>query len=322
MILVKTPLRISFVGGYTDYEEFYTKYPGRVISSTIDKSVYIAISKKFSGDIRVSYSHTENVLTSAEVQHTRVRNILQKLGIEKGIEIVSIADLPSKGIGLSSSSAFTIGLLKGLNRFLGNSTYSEYLARESYEIEKKEGAGKQDQYTISYGGLNMIDFNKDGMVKVHPIHLSSKTKNDFEKHLMFFYTAKTREAKNLLEVSKTRIVDNFETLKKISDAVPVFLERLEKEDFKGIGSLLSEMWELKKGLAPGISDEEIDRMYNLGITNGAWGGRLMGAGGGGFMMLIVPPHNQSKVRKALAEWREVDIKLTNHGSEIVYETVS
>lgn len=323
MIVIKTPLRISFVGGGTDFEGFYKKYPGRVVSTTIDKSVYISISKKFTGDIRVSYSQTEIVPTSKDVKHTRVRAVLEKMKILKGVEIVSIADLPSEGTGLASSSAFTVGLIKGLKAFVGKDIKVKDLAEGACDVEIKmlgEPIGKQDQYAVAYGGLNIINFNKNGKITVDPIYLDPIKKENFQKHLMFFYTDKTRQANSILKEQKNNINDKFETLKKMSDMVPVFVELLERGDFKGMGLLLNEAWILKKNLSSNISNGGIEEMYNLALLNGAWGGKILGAGGGGFLMLMVPPSKQNSVRKALSKWREVKFLFSESGSKIVYQT--
>jgi D-glycero-alpha-D-manno-heptose-7-phosphate kinase len=323
MIVVKTPLRISFVGGGTDLEDFYCQYPGRVISTSIDKAVYITVSEKFSGDIRVSYSDTEIVGHRKEVKHTRVKAILEKLDIEKGVEIVSIADLPSEGTGMASSSAFTVGLLKALYSYKGQHVAAEQLAHQACEVEigmLKEPIGKQDQYAVACGGLNMITFNPDGSVKVDPIHLDPTTKEQFQQHLMFFYTAKTRSAGSVLTEQKNNITAKFEVLKKMSDMVPVFYEMLEQGDFKSMGELLHEAWMLKRELSSGISNSEIDTMYETALSHGAWGGKILGAGGGGFLMLFVPPEEQDNVRFGLSAWREVKFRFSEGGSKIVYQS--
>lgn len=318
MILVKTPLRISLIGGSTDIEDFYTKYPGRCITAAINKYVYITISKKFEGDVRVSYSHTETVPTSKEIKNSRVRAVLEKLGIEKGMQIVSIGDLPGEGIGLASSSAFTVGLLNGVHKFLGNKVDAEQLAREACEIEidvLKEPIGKQDQYATAYGGVNLINFNKDG-VTVEPIYTKS-----FEEHLMFFYTGKTRSASAILSAQKLNFETNFEALKKVSDMVPIFHDKMLTGDWKGMGLLLHEAWMLKRELAVGITDDEIDKIYKAAREKGAWGGKIVGAGGGGFLMLMVEPSKQDAVRSVIP-YQEVKFEITDRGSEIVYETIS
>lgn len=310
------------MGGGTDLEDFYRQYPGRVISTSIDQSVYITVSEKFAGDIRVSYSDTEIVPHRKEVRHTRVNAILEKLDIEKGIEIVSIADLPSEGTGMASSSAFTVGLLKALHAYKEEHVTSEQLAEQACEVEigmLKEPIGKQDQYAAACGGLNMITFNPDGTVTVDPIHLDPTTKEDFQKHLMFFYTAKTRSAGSVLTEQKSNITSKFEVLKKMSDMVPVFYEMLERADFKSMGALLHDAWLLKKELSSGISNSEIDGMYEAALAHGAWGGKILGAGGGGFLMLFVPPEQQENVRFGLSQWREVKFRFSDGGSKIVYK---
>lgn len=322
MILVKTPLRVSFIGGSTDIENFYSQHPGRCISTTIDQYVYIAINEKFDGDVRVSYSQTEIVPTRKEVKHTRVKAVMERLGVEKGVEIVSISDLPSGGTGLGSSSAFTVGLLNGLAKFDGAWLSSNYLAELACKIEidvLEEPIGKQDQYSCAYGGLNLINFDKDG-VKVEPIILEDRLKQNFQDHLMFFYTEKTRSASTILANQKLNFDVNFKALKKISNMVLMFHEMLKVGNFRDMGFLLDEAWMLKRDLATGITDNEIDRMYETALKNGAWGGKIVGAGGGGFLMLMVEPSKQEAVAIALASYREVKFKFSDKGSEIVYQT--
>lgn len=321
MILVKTPLRISFIGGSTDFEDFYLKHGGRVVSTTIDKYVYINISKKFAGDVRVSYSKTEISATSKDIKHTRVKEVLEKLNIDKGVEIVTVADLPSEGIGLGSSSAITVGLLQGLHKFKGNTTTDGQLANEACEVEidtLKEPIGKQDQYAVAFGGMNMFDFNKDGTIQVSSLKFEPRIIKGFQEHLMFFYTGITRSASSILKQQKEKLEDNVKVLKKVSSMVHPFIEKLGIGDFQGIGELFDEAWQLKKSLADGITDKKIDKMYGLAKKNGAYGGKILGAGGGGFLMVLAPPQFQDKIRSAIP-WQEVDIKFSNEGSKIVYE---
>lgn len=317
MILVKAPLRISFVGGGTDFEDFYQHYPGRVISTTIDQSVYINVSRKFDGDIRVSYSQTEIVPTRADVKHTIARAALEKLEIENNVEIVTLADVPS-GTGLASSSAFAVGLLQGLHALKGETISTKQLAQEACDVEidmLKEPIGKQDQYAVAYGGLNVIHFNSD--VTVSRIVLEPGLKDEFQKHLMFFYMGKARAAGSILKEQKENISAKFEVLKAMSDMVVPFGDALKHGNFKEVGELLHEGWMLKKELATNISYEEADLVYEFARCQGAWGGKILGAGGGGFLMLCVPPEKQEQIRRMLS-WREVDIKFSNDGSKIVW----
>jgi len=304
MIFVRTPLRISFVGGGTDFEDFYKEHGGAVISATIDKYVYVTVNPKFDGDVRVSYSQTEIVPTSGELKHTRVKAVLEKLDIEKGVEIVTISDVPS-GTGLGSSSALTVGLLKGLGS-------KGDLADDACEIEigmLGEQIGKQDQYACAHGGLNLITFGEN-TINVSPIKIDTQ---ELQNHLMFLYTGKTRLANSIL-----RNKFDTEVLKKISKTVSPFYDALIKRDFYAMGKILHHGWMLKKQL-DGVSNDEIDRVYETALDNGAWGGKILGAGGGGFLMLMVEPSKQEQVRQAI-KWREVKFKFSNKGSEIIYQT--
>ncbi|OFZ59198.1 MAG: hypothetical protein A3D92_17480, partial [Bacteroidetes bacterium RIFCSPHIGHO2_02_FULL_44_7] len=256
MIIIRTPLRISFVGGGTDFENFYRKYPGRVLSTSIDKYVYVGLNPKFDGNIRVSYSETEDVKNRSEIKHPLARFALEETGIEKGIEITSVGDIPGKGTGLGSSSSFTVGLLQGLHSFLGEYIAPDALAEKACKIEiEKAGSpiGKQDQYAATFGGLNVITFNCDGKIDVEPIYLAPKIKEDFQNHLMLFYTGVQRSANPILAEQRDNIDKKFEFLKKLSDLVPVFRNSLEKGDFKKLGELLHQNWLWKKELSSGIA---------------------------------------------------------------------
>ena len=286
MIIIRTPLRISFVGGGTDFENFYRKYPGRVLSTSIDKYVYVGLNPKFDGNIRVSYSETEDVKNRSEIKHPLARFALEETGIEKGIEITSVGDIPGKGTGLGSSSSFTVGLLQGLHSFLGEYIAPDALAEKACKIEiEKAGSpiGKQDQYAATFGGLNVITFNCDGKIDVEPIYLAPKIKEDFQSHLMLFYTGIQRSSKPILSEQKDNIDKKFEFLKNLSDLVPVFKNHLEKGDFQKLGELLHQNWLWKKELSSGISpsrngaqgEGEAVEARKDGSGSGAWSRRFL-----------------------------------------------
>lgn len=321
MIISQTPLRISFVGGGTDFEDFYRQYPGRVLSTTIDKYMYINIHQKFDGMIKISYSKTENVERRDQIQHTRVKAALEEVGIERGIEIGSMADIPSHGTGLGSSSSYTVGLLNGLFAFLNKHIAIPDLAEKACQIEidkLKEPIGKQDQYAVASGGLNLITFNCDGKIEVEPIYLTPKLKEDFQNHLLLFYTGLQRSATPILAEQKQNIAKKFDFLKKMSDMVPVFKTFFEKGDFQKMGELLHQGWMMKKELSSGISNPQIEEMYNLALKAGAWGGKILGAGGGGFLLVIASPENQPKIKEALNKYQLMPFRFSESGSKIVF----
>ena len=322
MIISKTPLRISFVGGGTDFEDFYKKYPGRVLSTSINKYIYLTINPKFDGQIRVSYSKTENVAHRNEIEHPIVKTALEHMGIEKGVEIVSVADIPGKGTGLGSSSSFAVGLLKALHHLQGKQVLPGELAKLACQIEiNKLGSpiGKQDQYAAAFGGLNVVTFNTDGRVTVDPITLSEKVKEDFQNHILTFYTGIERQANGILHEQKQNIGNTFEFLKKLSDMVLPFKEALVKGDFQQMGSILHQNWLLKKELATGISSPRIDQMYQKALVAGAYGGKILGAGGGGFLLVLAPPEKHQSITAALSEYRNVTFKFSEGGSSIVLD---
>lgn len=323
MIISQTPLRISFIGGGSDFEDFYCQYPGRVLSTTINKYIYITLNPKFDGTIRISYSKTENVENRDQIEHPLVRTVLEETGIEKGIEITSVADIPGKGSGLGSSSSFTIGLLKGLYSFLGKNVSSNFLAEKACQIEiEKNGSpiGKQDQYAAAFGGLNLITFNCDGKIEVDPISLTPQLKEDFQNHLLLFYTGLQRPAQSILTEQKENIEQNFDFLKKMSEMVLVFRNFLKGSNFQKMGEILNQAWIIKKELSSGISNPQIDEMYDSALRAGAWGGKILGAGGGGFLLLMAPLESQPKIKEVLNNYKLTPFRFTKSGSKIVFKS--
>jgi len=323
MIVVSTPFRISFVGGGTDFEKFYRQYPGRVLSTTINKYIYVGLNKKFDDQIRISYSKTENVENRGQIEHPIVKAALEEMGIEKGLEIVSVGDIPGSGTGLGSSSSFTVGLLNSLHAFSNKYVSCADLAEKACKIEidmVRSPIGKQDQYIAAFGGLNVITFNTDGTIDVDPVYLSPKIKEDFQNHLMLFYTGIQRSSNPILSEQRENIDKKFEFLKKLSDLVPIFRTALEKGDFQKLGELLHQNWLMKKELSSGISNPEIEKMYNLALENGAWGGKILGAGGGGFLLIIAPLQNQEKIKTALGQYKLTPFRFTESGSKIIFKS--
>lgn len=323
MIITSTPFRISFVGGGTDFEDFYRQYPGRVLSTSINKYVYICINQKFDNRIRVSYSKTEEVEKPEQIQHPIVKAALEQMSINKGIEIVSVGDIPGAGTGLGSSSSFAVGLLGGLYAYLGKYADSAQLAEQACQIEiQKMGSpiGKQDQYAAAFGGLNVITFNCDGKIEVEPVYLDAKIKEGFQSHLMMFYTGMQRSSNPILAEQKSNIGEKLEFLKKLSDLVPVFKDNLEMGDFKKLGELLHQNWLWKKELSSGVSNPQLEEMYGRALEAGAWGGKILGAGGGGFLLVLAPIENQEKIKEALKEYQLTPFRFTEAGSKIIFKS--
>lgn len=323
MIISRTPLRISFFGGGTDIKDFYEKEGGAVLSAAIDKYIYATVNKKFDDQIRISYSKTEIVAAIDEVKHELVREAMKHTGIVKGIEITTISDIPSHGTGLGSSSTFTVGILHALHAYRGEHISAETLAKEACMIEidmVKEPIGKQDQYIAAYGGLQFIQFNKDGSVYIDPIVCSSEMKEELQNYLMLFYTGMTRRASTILSEQKANSSNNklseLRSLKALAYEAKRMLERgRSMEEF---GRLLDEGWKIKRTLASGISNNEIDQMYGIAKKAGALGGKIAGAGGGGFLLLCVPENRRESVRNALSGLKEVRLKIEPQGSKIIH----
>jgi D-glycero-alpha-D-manno-heptose-7-phosphate kinase len=323
MIISRTPFRISFVGGGSDMETFYSGHQGAVLSSSIDKYMYISSHKYFySNQIQVKYSRTETVHSLDELQHPLLREALRKAGISGGIEISSIADIPA-GTGMGSSSSFTVGLLHNLYAINRKYVTHEELAREACEIEidiLKEPIGKQDQYAASYGGLNIIYFNRDGSVKVEPLYIKSDVYNALEENLIMFYLGSQRKASDILSEQKKNASseDKFNILKQMVGLVFDLRHCMYSENLSDFGKILHENWILKQKLASKISNPEIDEIYAAGLKNGASGGKLLGAGGGGFMLFYCEKEKQAKLKSALNKYETIDFKFEHDGSKIIY----
>ena len=324
MIISKTPMRMSFVGGGSDLASFYRRHGGAVVSTAIDKYMYITVNRKFDSGIRASYALTEEVEAAHQIKHPLIRAGLTTVGIDGGIEIASMADIPSKGTGLGSSSSFTVGLLHALYGFKHQYVSNEQLAAQSCHIEIEicgDPIGKQDQYAAAYGGLNYIRFHPDDSVSVDPIICSADTLTRLQDQIVVFYTGRSRGAGELLAeqskktASETRVQD---TLVKMVALAEDLKRELEHNNLDAFGEILHENWMLKKTLVEGISDSELDDWYETARRAGALGGKLLGAGRGGFMMFFAPPERHEAIVHALPGMREVRFRFDNNGSQIIF----
>jgi len=322
MILTKTPFRVSFAGGGSDLPEFYRHSGGAVLSSTIDKAMYIALHPYFHDKIRIKYSRTEDVASVSEIEHPLVRECLNLVGIERGMEIASFADVPA-GTGMGSSSAFTVGLLHALYARAGKSPTAHELATAACEIELERVAtpiGKQDQFAAAYGGLNFIQFHADGKVDVHPVRCSVKTREELSGRLMFFYIGQERPAASILTEQARNMGDKvkFGRVQEMVELANELRAALEKDNLDSFGDILDRGWQLKRGLAAGITNDVVEANYRLARKAGAAGGKLLGAGAGGFLLLSCRKEKQQQVREALSALREMPVELTTSGSEVVH----
>jgi D-glycero-alpha-D-manno-heptose-7-phosphate kinase len=322
MILAKAPFRISFAGGGSDLPEFYRRHTGVVVSTTIDKSMYIAVHPYFHDKIRIKYSRTEDASNTAEIQHPLVRECLRNMKIECGMEIASFADVPA-GTGMGSSSAFTVCLLHALHTLAGREPSAQELAETACHIEIDQVAepiGKQDQYATAFGGLNCYRFHADESVEVSPLACSDVTRKELNRRLMLFYTAGQREASSILREQSRNMSDpaKFAAVVQLAALADELCAALERSELDSVGDILHQGWLLKSGLAHGITNDAIESSYRLAREAGAEGGKLLGAGSGGFLLLCCRPERQPQVREALALLQEMPFAMSNEGSRVLY----
>ena len=324
MIISRTPLRISFVGGGSDIPAYYKHKSGAVVSTAINKYIYITVNKKFDNKIRASYSQTENVDNASQIKHPLIRECLKKVGIERGIEVTSMSDIPSEGTGLGSSSSYTVGLLNAMYAYKGKYASAEKLAKEASEIEieiLKNPIGKQDHYIAAYGGLQFIQFLPDDSVTLNPIICSLEIKKKLEKQLLLLYTGLTRSSNKILEKQSQNMAKSGKSREIMDQMVEVAYEMqkmLNSNSTKNFGQLLNENWLLKRKMAQGVSSRAIDKWYRISKKNGAEGGKILGAGGGGFLLLYAKERNRGRILQSLKELKPTDFNLEPQGSKIIF----
>ncbi len=323
MIISRTPFRISFFGGGTDYPAWYRRHGGAVVATTIDKYCYIScryLPPFFEHRIRVVYSKIENCQTVDEIAHPAVREVLRYLNIDRGVEIHHDGDLPARS-GMGSSSAFTVGLLHALHALKGQISHKHDLALESIHIEQnllQETVGSQDQVSAAYGGFNSITFHPNDAISVRPITISPERAHELNAHLMLFYTGIKRTASAIAESFVNYLADKSRQMRILKDMVEESVSILSSgHDLAPFGELMNEAWQLKRSLSAQVSNSEVDTVYAQAMAAGALGGKLTGAGGGGFLLLFVPPERQLQVREALANLLYVPFKFEYSGSQII-----
>lgn len=324
MIIVRTPLRISFVGGGSDMPAFYDKTDGMVVCTAIDKYVYAIVKERFDDLIYVNYSVKECVSSVSEIKHDLVREAMRITGVEKGIEITTLADIPSTGSGLGSSSSITVALLHALYTYQNMLVTSEQLAEEACRIEIDilgKPIGRQDQYAAAFGGINKFTFKKNHATIRDKVILPPQQIRKFSGSILLFYTGIARSADLILSEQKSNLKssDKFENMKKIADLVDPFINCLKEGDIEGCGRLLGKNWELKKKMASGISNDITDEMYKMAIDAGAYSGKIAGAGGGGFMFLLAPVEKHEKISAALNAYRELPFMIEEGGSKVIFD---
>lgn len=323
MIITKAPLRMSFVGGGTDLPSFYQTTKGSVISTSINKYVYITVHHRFEENIRVAYSEIEISKSFKDVKHPLIRNVAKILGIERNLEISSVADIPSGGTGLGSSSAFTVALIEALSNLNGTRLSKHEIAELACKVEIEmcnEPIGKQDQYAAAFGGMRRYDFHPDGKVSCKSLDVNQEFLEYFEKNVLLLYTGKTRAAKKILATqSQIQSHDKkFQSLKDLAALVDPFEDALNAQDIYRVGELLNEGWMIKRGLVNGITDNDIDAAYDAAVTAGAIGGKLLGAGAGGFLMLVAPLTHHKKIIENLHSMKPVSIRFDRLGVNKIF----
>lgn len=321
MIIVQTPLRVSFFGGGTDFPGFYRAEGGCVLSTAIDKYIFVTIKKRFDRKLRVGYTKTEMVDSLDEIQHELIREALRKAGITAGVEVTTMGDIPSAGSGLGSSSTVTVGALHATYSHLGNLVSAETLARQACEVEIDilgKPIGVQDQYIAAYGGLRFMEFTCEGEVRVEKVEISPAVRRRLNENTMLFFTGLTRRSGKILGEQKDNIDQRRAVLCEMKRIAYTAHDALLAGSVDTIGELLHESWQLKKQLASKISNGVLDEMYGAARRAGAIGGKITGAGGGGFLLLYCPHSKQDAVRSALSELQELPFAMEADGTKIVF----
>lgn len=323
MIITRTPFRVSFAGGGSDLPSFYRRREGCVLSMTINKYMYVSIHPTFNRDETVvKYSKTEIVQDVRNIQHPIARQLLLDYHMD-GVEIVSTADVPS-GTGLSTSSAYTVGLIHALNAFRGKLRSQERIAKEACELEIEklgEPIGKQDQYGTAVGGLKFIRFRSDDTVEVEPLAANRQTLEELDENLLLFYTGLTHSAGEILQEQSKNVAGEekkFQNLVRMTELAYELREAVVAGNLDDFGRILNENWLLKRELASRISNDTIGRYYDTAMESGALGGKLLGAGGGGFLLFYCPRERQKRLRSALSDLHELPFSMENSGTKIIY----
>jgi D-glycero-alpha-D-manno-heptose-7-phosphate kinase len=320
MIITQTPLRIGLLGGGTDLPGYYQEHGGRVLNCALDKYVYVIVKQRFDDDIYVNYSKKEIVSRVEDLEHELVREAMQMTGVGKGVEITTLADIPSAGSGLGSSSAVTVGLLHALFAYQGRQVSAEELAERACSIEIErcgKPIGKQDQYIAALGGIRDIRFGPGDEVVAEELALRAADRWALQQQIMLFYTGITRSANTILAEQNANIEATRPQLDLLRDLAGFAVDRLRSGDVDAIGPAVRESWEAKRKLASGVSNGQIDVAVSRALDAGASGAKLTGAGGGGFLLVICPVERQRAVRESLTEMRELPVKLDRLGSRVV-----
>jgi D-glycero-alpha-D-manno-heptose-7-phosphate kinase len=320
MIITQTPLRIGLLGGGTDLPSYYLEHGGRVLNCAIDKYIYVIVKQRFDNEIYVNYSRKEIVSRVEDLEHELVREAMLMTGVTGGVEITTLADIPSGGSGLGSSSTVTVGLLNALFTYQGKQVSAIELAERACEIEIVrcgKPIGKQDQYIAALGGIQDLSFGPGEEVKADTVELTTEKRRALQEQIMLFYTGITRSANGILAEQSASVGSTKPQLDHLRDLAGFAAERLREGDVDAIGPAMRESWEAKRKLATGVANSEIDTAVSLALGAGASGVKVSGAGGGGFMLVICHMEHQRAVRRALSHMREMPVKLDRLGTRVV-----
>ena len=321
MIVTQTPLRISFGGGGTDLAAYYAQREGFVVSTAIDKFAYVIVKERFDDAIYLNYMRKEIVSEVDAIEHELIREAMRRTGVDRGVEVTLLSDIPSEGSGLGSSSSFTVGLLNAFYAYRGELVTAERLAQEACEIEIERlgnPIGKQDQYIAAYGGVRSFRFCTDGAVDVERIEISGDATRDLSGRLYLFFTGKTRKANVILSEQKKSTADRAAELDGIKQLAFDLAPSLAAGTLDEVGHVLHRGWELKRQLASGISNPDIEAMYERARDGGALGGKICGAGGGGFLLVYCKPERQEQLLAAMSDYRQLPFQLERDGSKVIF----
>jgi D-glycero-alpha-D-manno-heptose-7-phosphate kinase len=324
MIITQTPLRIGLLGGGTDLPDYYRKHGGRVLNCAIDKYIYVIVKQRFDDEIYVNYSKKEIVSNVADLEHELVREAMLMTGVTRGVEITTLADIPSAGSGLGSSSAVTVGLLNALFTYQGHNVPSAELAERACEIEIErcgKPIGKQDQYIAALGGIRDLRFGPGEEVAHDEVRLEPAALRSLQQQIMLFYTGVTRSANTILAEQNAKVETTRPQLDFLRDLAGFAADRLREGDIDAIGEAVRQSWEAKRKLAAGVSNDAIDSAVSRALDAGAAGVKVSGAGGGGFMLVLCPMERQRAVRESLAYMQELPVKLDRLGTRVMLNVV-
>jgi D-glycero-alpha-D-manno-heptose-7-phosphate kinase len=322
VIIVQTPLRVSLFGGGTDFPDFYRAEGGCVLTTAIDKYVFVTIKRRFDDKLRVGYTRTELVDDVGQVEHELIREAFRVSGIQAGVEITTMADIPSAGSGLGSSGAVTVGALHAMHAYQHEMPSAERLAREACEIEIDrlgKPVGVQDQYIAAFGGFRWMEFGRDGSIQVDRLPLDPFLERSLNDNLLLFFTGQTRDASGILSEQQANLNDRTSVLSSLRDMAREARGQVAAGNLDSLGRLLDEAWALKRRLASKISNCSIDEMYDTARRAGALGGKITGAGGGGFLLVYCANGQRQSVRQALRGLRELPFRFEPDGSKVIFD---